>query len=286
MSTGTQASRRDPSTDIIEEVAYFGDPPRMLGWTHIPPGDVLGGVVVCSSTHAELLKAYHVEVQLARELAAKGIAVQRFHYRGDGNSEGSPADLTLTTMVADAMEAQERLTERLAIDRLSFVGVRLGAFPATALSEMTPGSSLVLWDPVRDADTFFQEAIRSHAISAIKGEGRPESVEEALQRLEAEGSIELLGYEITSAFHKSMAGKTLVNLTPKGGSVFLVPFGSTDLTSLAEGWSEKGVEVTHFDGTAREAWWLDEQASVDRHQRSSVLVLGSAAWLRGQLADH
>lgn len=280
MTARPMISRVDSTTGVVEEIEYFGQSPQMLGWIHIPATQAVGGVVICSSTHAELLKAYHQEVRLARELANQGIAVQRFHYRGEGHSGGEPTDLTLPAMMAGALEAQQKLAARTSVDRFAFVGVRLGAFPAAHLAELAGGSPLLLWDPVIDADKFFRDAIRSHAISAIKGDSKPEGVAAVLDRLTEEGSVELLGYEIMAEFHDSFAGKHLVDHAPAGGSAYLVPFGSIDLQPLIDGWSEQGVAVSELDGTAKEAWWLDEQASEDSLQRRSVLVSGSADWLR------
>ncbi len=270
------AARRDPVTGSVEEVGFFGDTPRMMGWTHIPAEDVIGGVVICSSTHAELLKAYHLEVQLARALANRGVAVQRFHYRGDGNSEGRPQDLTLPNMVAAALEAKNLLETRVQVDRVATVGVRLGAFPAITIVET--GQPSILWDPVINTHRFFRDAIRSHAISGIKNGAQPERESVTLERLESEGSIELLGYEITSEFYRSASNLDLATLTPDG-PVLLVPFGTAEVGPLIEAWQEKSSSVTKFDGTANEAWWLDEQASHDRHERGSILIRGSAEWI-------
>jgi hypothetical protein len=264
---------------VVEEIGFFGDDPHMFGCAHIPSGDIVGAVVLCSSTHAELLKAYHLEVLLARALARSGIAVQRFHYRGDGNSAGLAGDLNMPAMITAAREARDRLTERTGIEDPAYVGVRLGGFPATRLAEESGGGSLLLWDPVLDADLFMREAVRSHAISALKGDAKPEKTEQLMERLKNEGVIELLGYEITSVFHKSISGKRLIDNTPTGSKVLVVPFGSTNMEPLIEAWSTKDVDVSQMGGTNREAWWLDEQASEDRHHRGQVLVSGSAKWL-------
>jgi hypothetical protein len=264
---------------MTEEISYFGEGPQMFSCLHLPNGEVRGGVVICSSTHAELLKAYHLEVLLARSLAASGIAVQRFQYRGDGNSEGSEADLTLPAMEQAAAEARDRLTERVGETTLSFMGVRLGAFPATKLAAESPGGSLLLWDPVLDADVFMRDAIRSHAISALKGEGKPERIEQVLERLQREGSVELLGYEISDVFHSSIAGRKLVDYVPAGSTVLIVPFGSLNVEPLTEVWRAGGVSVSDLQGTGREAWWLDEQATDDKNQRGRVLVKRSAEWM-------
>lgn len=279
MNPRTTAARTHPILGITEEVAYFGDGPQMFSCLHLPRGEVRGAVVICSSTHAELLKAYHLEVQLARALAASGIAVQRFQYRGDGNSEGTETDLTLPAMEQAAAEARDRLVDRTGATNLSFMGVRLGAFPATKLAVDSPGGSLLLWDPVLDTDVFMRDAIRSHAISALKGEGKPERIEQVLERLQREGSVELLGYEITADFHSSVAGKKLVDTVPAGTSVLIVPFGSLNVEPLTEAWIAAGVNVADLQGTGREAWWLDEQASEDRNQRGRVLVKRSAEWM-------
>ena len=278
MNPRSTSIRNHPVLDITEEIEYFGDGPQMFSCLHLPRGEVRGAVVICSSTHAELLKAYHLEV-LARALAAGGIAVQRFQYRGDGNSEGSDSDLTLPAMEQAAREARDRLLDRSGTTNLSFMGVRLGAFPATKLAAESPGGSLLLWDPVLDADAFMRDAIRSHAISALKGEGKPERVEQVLERLAREGSVELLGYEITAEFHSSIKGKKLVDYVPAGSTVLIVPFGSLNVESLTETWLAAGVAVEDLQGTGREAWWLDEQASEDRNQRGRVLVKRSAEWM-------
>lgn len=279
MNPRTTTTRKHPVHNMTEEIAYFGDDPQMFSCLHLPQGEIYGGVVICSSTHAELLKAYHLEVQLARALAANGIAVQRFQYRGDGNSEGSDTDLTLPAMEQAAAAARDRLIERAEVTNLNFMGVRLGAFPATKLAAGSPGGALLLWDPVLDTDAFMKDAIRSHAISALKGEGKPEKVDQVLERLEREGSVELLGYEISAAFHSSIAGKKLVDYVPAGSEVLIVPFGSLNVEPLTEAWAAAGVVVSDLQGTGREAWWLDEQASEDRNQRGRVLVKRSADWM-------
>ncbi len=279
------STTRITAIGVTEEIGFFGDNPRMFGCLHLPEGRAKASVVVCSSTHAELLKAYHLEVLLARELAAAGIAVHRFHYRGDGNSEGDDTELTLPAMLTAAREARERLLDQSGAERLGFVGVRLGAFPATALAEEASAASVLLWDPVLDADRFMKDAIRSHAISALKGEAKPERIEQVLARLEAEGSVELLGYEMTSAFHASIAGKKLAEVTPAGSSVLIAPFGSLNVESLTEGWQAAGVDIHDLQGTGREAWWLDEQATEDRNQRGQTLVKKSAEWLIEALSD-
>lgn len=273
------ATRIDPHDGTTEELSYFGDAPQMFGSIHIPAGDVRAGVVICSSTHAELLKSYQLEVRAARALAIRGIAVQRFHYRGDGNSDGTIEELTLPAMVEATAEATERLINMAGSDTVAFIGVRMGAFPAVTLAQRFPGAPIVLWDPVLDTDRFMREALRSHAIAALKGESKPEKTSQTIERLARDGSIDLLGYEFTSGFYDSIRGRKLTDQPPVDSSVLVVPFGSTVNTDLLDIWRAEGVDVSTSEGTEREAWWLDEQATRDRQNRGSVLADLTATWI-------
>ncbi|MGA9597730.1 MAG: hypothetical protein WBV06_16365 [Acidimicrobiia bacterium] len=279
MTTNVAATRRHPITGITEEIAYFGEAPQMLGSIHLPAGEIEGAVVICSSTHAEMLKAYHLEVVLARALAARGIAVHRFQYRGDGNSEGLDTDLTLPAMIDAGREVRSRLKERTGLDRVGYAAVRLGAYPAAALAEEEAGTAILLWDPIPDTDAFIRDAVRSHAIAALKAEAKPESLDKVLKRLDQDGVVELLGYEITSAFHNSIAGKKLSDYTPLETKVMIVPFGSLNMEPIVEAWSHAGIDVANQDRTGSEPWWLAEQVSQDRHHAANTLADKSADWL-------
>jgi len=262
-----------------EEVAYFGASPRMYGVTHLPKGVPRASVVICSSTHAELLKSYRLEVVLARELAARGFAVQRFHYKGEGNSEGDLSELTLPAMVDAARQATSRIVDSAGTEDLVFVGVRLGAYPATILATEFDGTPLVFWDPVLDTDRFMKDALRSHAIAAIKGEAKPESVKQSLQRLDRDGSIDLLGYDIRSTFHSSIKGKKLSDHSPEGSDVLIIPFGSLNTKPLAQVWADKGIPLTTLDKADSGAWWLVEEVAEDRMKRGENLAARTADWI-------
>ncbi len=285
MTAHSTATRHEPGSGALEEIAYFGDEPTMWGSTHVPAGETVGGVVICSSTHAELLKSYHLELLLARELAARGLAVQRFHYRGDGNSSGSDEDLALPAMITGAEEARRRLETRTGVSPVAFVGVRLGSFPASRLAMDVAGSALMLWDPVLDADVFIREAVRGHAIAAMAGDTKREKMADLMERLRAEGTIELIGYQITSRFYDSLAGMNLADLVPTGSRALVVPFDKADMSPLLDVWSAGGVEVATLEGDNKEAWWLDEQASDTRSTKRELLVRRSADWIVGRLGS-
>lgn len=262
-----------------ENLAYFGAPPRLFGVTHLPKGERRASVVICSSTHAELLKSYRLEVLLARALADRGFAVHRFHYSGAGNSEATSSELTLPAMIDAARQATGRIVELAGTDRVVFVGIRMGAHPATVLAAEFHGAPLILWDPVLDTDRFMKDALRNHAIAAIKGEAKPETVKESLDRLDRDGSIDLLGYEMTSEFHSSIKGRKLSDYSPDGSHVLVVPFGSLDKNPLVQAWGSRGITVTDIGAADRTAWWFVEDASRDRQQRGEALAARTADWI-------
>ena len=69
------------------EVRYLGpEGARIITVTHRPAGPVRGAVVIASPIQSEYLKNNRREVLIGRELAERGIAVRRFHYRGMGLS--------------------------------------------------------------------------------------------------------------------------------------------------------------------------------------------------------
>lgn len=262
-----------------EEIAYFGSSPQLYGITHVPAGDSRASVVICSSTHAELLKSYRLEVLLARALASRGVAVHRFHYRGDGNSEATWSALELPEMIKASRTANTRIADLTGTDRFVFVGIRLGAYPATVLATESGGSPLVLWDPVLDTDRFVKDALRSHATAAIRREAKPESVRQSLGRLERDGSIEVLGYEMTSTFHSSIQQKKLDEYCPDGSNVLVVPFGSLNVEPLAEAWGNRGISVTQLEAAERAAWWLVEDMTADKRRRNEDLAARTADWI-------
>ena len=90
---------------------------------HLPDAPV-ASVLVCPSILTDLVSNYQRETRLSRALAADGIAVARFHYRGTGHSEGDPLAATFETMVRDAADALAHLAAHATTDSVGFVGSR------------------------------------------------------------------------------------------------------------------------------------------------------------------
>src|SRR2546423_5443891 len=91
----------DAATGAREERAFLGaGPERIFSTMHLPPGDAVGGLVVCSPLHNEFLKHYRREVLVSRHLAGHRGAVSRFHYRGTPHRHRDAADMAFSRKCA------------------------------------------------------------------------------------------------------------------------------------------------------------------------------------------
>ena len=194
---GVVPLRIDRSLAIREEVGFFGQSgARRFGWRAQPLTPPIGALVVCSTIHADAVKQYRREALFGRALASAGFAVQRFHYRGFGNSDGDGADVTFEGMRDDACAAAEELCTHSEVSDPLFLGIGWGGLVAAEAirSKETP---LALWQPVLDTSAFFTAALRARAIRDLK-EGRGSRVTEAdlLNELREKGSLDVLGYSI------------------------------------------------------------------------------------------
>ncbi|HEY8547118.1 MAG TPA: alpha/beta hydrolase, partial [Acidimicrobiales bacterium] len=150
--------------DGYEEVELFGGAPGgglTFGCRHMPASeDVTAGVVICPPTHGDAAINYHREARLGRWLARAGVATQRFHYRGTGESDRlPPPGITFSTLVDDARQAAELLRERCGLERIGFLGTRVGALVAARAAAELDGAPLVLWQPVVDPRRYVNDSV-------------------------------------------------------------------------------------------------------------------------------
>jgi hypothetical protein len=128
----------------------------IFGCRHMPAaGGATAGVVICPPTHSDAGINYHREARLGRWLARAGVATQRFHYRGTGDSDrlASPGT-TFQTLVDDARQAADLLRERCGVERIGFLGTRVGALVAAKVAAEVEGAPLALWQPVIEPRRF------------------------------------------------------------------------------------------------------------------------------------
>ena len=201
-------------------------PESIFSVAHLPDADPRAELLVCSPILGEALVTSRREVNLGRMAAGRGIAVQRFHYRGTGHSTGSETKITFEDMVDDGLAALEALEARVGSRPAIFLGIRWGALVAAECARRASGDSLVVWDPVMDPKAFLQEAIRARVMRRMKKrQGRRTSMNEEVAELEARGWLDILGYRLPASLIESTGDRSLdAILSDWKGRVAIVGF--------------------------------------------------------------
>lgn len=169
----------------------------------------------------EQLTLYRQEVLAARAAAARGFPVLRYHARGHGDSGGSSADVTLASLVADARAAADEARRRSGRERVIWLGVRLGALVAAEAGGPRSGrgdaAAFLFWEPVASPPDFFRQQLRTLLYSRVAGGLKPDAtVDQLLARLEAEGSLDVLGYTLRRSLVQSLADASLARALAGG----------------------------------------------------------------------
>ncbi len=281
------ALRVDDPAGIVEEAEFFGGgPDRLFGIRYMPKsGNPVAGVVMCTPILAQFRAHYRSGVLSARALAARGIAVQRFHYRGMGNSDGDQAALSLSTMTEDAVTAASRLTERTGAMRIAYLGVNVGGYPAAAASQT--GNPLILDSPPSSGRTYFRNALRAHAVYKLRREGdqsvTTDTLLEELRKPDAD--VSLLGCRVYLALYESLYGSSLVDATGttprptmliglgEGGA--LKPEGEKVRSEL----TERGFDVEVEVRAKVDPFWYVENAAPEDQTETGETADRIAGWL-------
>ena len=107
-------------------------------------------MILCAPWGQEYLCAHRSLRKLGDLLSASGHHVMRFDYFGTGDSGGDLGDAGLAAWRSDIRLAMEELREASGIERVSLVGLRLGAALAAEVAAQSTAlvDSLILWDPI------------------------------------------------------------------------------------------------------------------------------------------
>ena len=163
---------------------YFGHPEQPLfGVYHEPDArkDVDLGVVLCPPTGHEAQAAYRSLRQLAVHLARAGFHVLRFDYFGTGDSAGESDEVDLERWRSDISVAIGELRDYSGVERISLVGLRVGAaLAALAGDPHSPPHALVLWEPVVDGASYLKTLIRNYDEFCVE-HGLPVGIQDGLQ---------------------------------------------------------------------------------------------------------
>jgi alpha/beta superfamily hydrolase len=298
-STQTQptdaAVRSDPITSTIEIAGFLdsGSEDRLFGAVTLPSGEPKASVLISSSLYAESARNYRREIILARDLAVRGIASLRFHYRGTGYSDGDPAALAFPTMCADATAALAQLTARCPGLPTGYVGTRLGALVAARLARAAASAPVVLWDPISSPAIFFQDATKARRAGGMIA-GKQHGASPAEEDPWGTGFLDSLGYRLPLGLRNSLEGLSLAECLGAASRPILIAsvVPGYEPKSQAEAAAEilrrttgSEVDLRRIEGrlswwTSRDSWDPDED-----HPATREVIARSAEWLERRLTE-
>ena len=242
-------------------------------------------MVLCSSIHAELMSNYRKEVLLATRLAEQGIAVQRFHYRGTGNSEGSEEQVTLDAMQDDARTWARTLQRAASVEDVAFFGMRSGALVAGGAAAGFAGAPVALWQPVVDPMQYFREIFRARRMRELKA-GRQPAATSLTDELAAAGMVDVLGYTVQRTLYDSTTDRRLTDeMGPSPRRVLLVQIErSPELNgthrAAVDAWRGDGWEVDTQVVVHEPAWWFvgEDWKAEEIREETTLLVDTTVDW--------
>lgn len=277
------AVRVDGVTGVEERLEHVATPRGLIySWTARPP-QAKSCVLVCSSVFGDFIANYHRERLIGRLLASRGHGVVRFHYSGEGNSQGQRRDMTLSTLCDDAGAVLEH-AESLGFSKFAVLGTRVGALVAAETVSALPSSvPLAVWEPVDDPLRFLADAQRANRMSrAAQGGGG--SAGDWREELAQNGVVHLLGYDVYPAMIESLENVgflTMLGAQPRDVMVarFAAKEGAPD--PIRDVLVERGFSV-HYDSYGlTESWWFHSE----RAPESNSLIAATVDWLSASLLE-
>ena len=215
------------------------------------------GVVLCSALAEEKLWSHRVYVNAARELANERVAVLRFDFRGEGDSDMDFEDAGLETRAADALRAAEVLLEKEPrLHGCFFLGHRLGCAPA-AMAAARFGEralGLIAWDPVPSGSGYLMHWLRSVLAAELAQTGSAATRASLIRRLDAGETIVADGYGIGPSLYRDLR----VLEWPRLLAAVLCPVLAIDGSCEPPFWREsKRFHARAPNMSARTLQWLD-----------------------------
>jgi len=256
----------------METLLFEVDEATLYGTLHLPEIEPRASVLICAPLLEERKCANRTLVELADQLAAKGLSAMRFDYRGTGDSQGNHRELTVESCIADILTAMTRLRENTSQPIFLF-GLRLGAtLAALAASRAGNVDGLLLWQPVVSGNEFFQLNFRRSTFRQSLIRKTPES-----KKYENRAAADLDGFLVSYEFCDETRAIDLTSLDKPAEHVLIAQLSfktasSKELDSLAEKWHAE------FEKSVCQPFW-NRIGYVD----CRGIVASSVDWILSQL---
>lgn len=190
------------------EPFFFSSGDRPLYGVYCAPDRPREGapaLVACHSFGLEHAVPSRMLGLAARRAAVLGYPALVYHSRGHGDSAGDFAELTLDSMIEDALCAAEQICLRSGAASIIWLGVRFGALVAAAASGRgMPTAGLCLWEPAHRGSAFFRQLLRGLLFAQVaRGHRSGATIEQLLERIEREGKADVHASYVHGKFYRS-----------------------------------------------------------------------------------
>lgn len=156
-------------------------------------------VLIATSYGHEATRAFRNLQQLAVQLSQAGCHVVRFDYAGTGDSDGGLERLSLRQWSNDIVAAVDASRQLSNVERVSLVGVRLGA-NLLAAADLSNIDHFIAWDPVLNGSSYL-DGIKNMHSEETAGLNR-------YLRVRDLGREEMLGYPWPYTLERDVAALT------------------------------------------------------------------------------
>jgi hypothetical protein len=182
---------------FIERSGFLNIEPQSLLMTHLslPAATTTvapWGVCLCPPLSVEKVCSARSFVQLARHLAASGIACVRYDPAGSDDSTGSTTDIRLNGLVEEALRAGALLRRHTPeVKGVIYIGLLIGATVARlAATRETERTAVIMIEPVVDGRAWWQQMLSQQRMSSLL-RGSPTPTAGPSPAGDGEGMIEI-----------------------------------------------------------------------------------------------
>ena len=211
--------------------------------------------VFCNPFLEEKVFSQRVYYNLAKTLAGHERLAFRFDYEGDGDSEGGCESVSLNDWVSDAKDAAAYIKNHYEINNICFFGLRLGASVAILAANETECKKLLLWEPIVDGKSYFDECLRFNLTTQLATYRKViENRKVLYENLKSGKFVNIMGYEVGNHLATSICDMNLFESTEKlNCSVDIIAF-SRRLRESLEKILGNNKKVTLNEMTVEKFW--------------------------------
>ncbi len=242
-------------------------PPQPIGW------------VLCHSFAREQVDLAVTDAVIARRMAAAGYPVLRFHSQGYGDSEFPEFHASVSSHVADAVDAVGALRSLAGVERIGGMGTKFGGAVAALAGQELGLNDLILVAPVVSGNRYMNEQIRSLALTQIASSAQG-SVTNAptgeflRQLLEDQGYLDWKGLKLTLDVVKENGRMDLLkDVTSFDGRALIVQVSPSEKPQA--GLERLATRLASQGATVGRATVLHRQAAL--FGQKHVLITGPAS---------